>query len=287
MRCVVIGILLGLGAACVCLAAPRQWTDNTGKFQIEASLVTIKDGKVYLDKTDGTRIAVDVAKLSEGDLEYLSSLPEYRGQVKTRRRTESSLPKDRGQVKEAPPAETEPAAAPPKFAVIRTPDETKVGEVPAVCRSGAGLSAVAFSPDVRLLAVGKGLGDGTIHLFDVDKGTRVATVRNTDHNRGDVFGLGVQCLVFTPDGKKLLSGLRGGLIRIWNVGPQGDLTEAGDFAEDRSDVVTISVGSDSRTVISGGGDEKLRCWDAETKRERFALGGFQHSVRGFSACPGF
>jgi uncharacterized protein involved in exopolysaccharide biosynthesis len=55
-------------------AAPRTWTDATGRFSVEAVLVEVKDGKAMLRRADGHVIAVPVANLSEADRDYLSSL---------------------------------------------------------------------------------------------------------------------------------------------------------------------------------------------------------------------
>jgi WD40 repeat protein len=255
MRHVLLGILLGLGAACVCLAAPRQWTDSTGKFQVEATLVTVKDGKVYLEKSDGKITAVEIDKLSKADLDYLLSLPEHRGYFEKN-----------------PVAGMKAPAGGSKSAAVRTPDEPKVGEVRRFTDLGFGLRTLAFSPDGALLAVGK--MDGALLVLDVDKGARTGSVEQRDALLGEV-----SCLAFTPDGKKLLSGRRRGRIQVWNVGPQGGLTEAGHFAGHSSAVHTITVGSDGRTVISGSEEKKLRCWELDSARERFAIDSFQHAVK--------
>jgi WD40 repeat protein len=45
----------------------RTWTDATGKFQIKAKFVSLKDGKVTLEKEDGKAVEIDVNKLSPAD----------------------------------------------------------------------------------------------------------------------------------------------------------------------------------------------------------------------------
>lgn len=52
-------------------AAPRQWSDVTGKFKIRATLVEQADGQVQLKKTDGSVISVPIEKLSELDRKWL------------------------------------------------------------------------------------------------------------------------------------------------------------------------------------------------------------------------
>jgi len=68
-----------VAALTVCLlgtqAAPgRRWTDSTGKYSVEAELVSIEDGQVRLRKTDGQEITVPMDRLSEADQRYLESL---------------------------------------------------------------------------------------------------------------------------------------------------------------------------------------------------------------------
>src|SRR5262245_58949228 len=57
--------LLGLTAA---LAADlRTWTDATGKFTITAKFVSLADGKVTLEQEDGSKVGIELTKLSAAD----------------------------------------------------------------------------------------------------------------------------------------------------------------------------------------------------------------------------
>jgi len=49
----------------------RTWTDNTGKFKIEAELLELSNGKVKLRRTDGKTIEVPVSRLCEADRKLL------------------------------------------------------------------------------------------------------------------------------------------------------------------------------------------------------------------------
>jgi len=60
-------------------AVPRQWTDSTGRFRLEAELVEVKEGNVHLRRTDGSEIAVPLDRLSESDRRYLASLSQPPG----------------------------------------------------------------------------------------------------------------------------------------------------------------------------------------------------------------
>jgi WD40 repeat protein/tRNA A-37 threonylcarbamoyl transferase component Bud32 len=72
------------------------------------------------------------------------------------------------------------------------------------------LSALAFSPDGRRLAVG-GRGH-TITLFDTDRWERCAVLHG---HRGQV-----RSLTFSPDGTRLASGSFDGTVRIWSTDPR-------------------------------------------------------------------
>jgi hypothetical protein len=51
----------------------RKWKDTSGKFEVEATLVTKDDAKVVLKKKDGSLITVAINKLSAGDRKFLES----------------------------------------------------------------------------------------------------------------------------------------------------------------------------------------------------------------------
>lgn len=56
-------------------AQMRLWTDNTGKFSIEAELVEVKQDSVVLKKASGSTVNVPLSRLSDADREYLKALP--------------------------------------------------------------------------------------------------------------------------------------------------------------------------------------------------------------------
>src|SRR5256885_1360485 len=73
---IVVGVLLAclmglLGL--LSLAEGREWTDTTGKFKIEAELVAVRNGKVILEKPDGSVITVPLDKLSANDQAFLKA----------------------------------------------------------------------------------------------------------------------------------------------------------------------------------------------------------------------
>ncbi len=52
----------------------RRWTDNTGKFSVEADLIEIINGSAVLQRSDGKTATVPLGRLSDSDWSYLSRL---------------------------------------------------------------------------------------------------------------------------------------------------------------------------------------------------------------------
>ena len=57
----------------------RTWSDTTGKFRIEAELVSVEEGKVNLKKKDGEVVSVPLAKLSKADQEFVAKAESRSG----------------------------------------------------------------------------------------------------------------------------------------------------------------------------------------------------------------
>jgi hypothetical protein len=94
----VFASLLALTAPSAALAQQsRTWTDNTGKFKLEAAFVEVKDGAVRLRRPDGRIVKLPLAKLSAADRRYVKE------QLKTRDPRNPDDPFEMG-VEEAPGA---------------------------------------------------------------------------------------------------------------------------------------------------------------------------------------
>jgi hypothetical protein len=58
----------------------RQWTDNSGKFNVKAKLVLVLDGKVRLLKETGRTTTVAIDRLSKADQAYVAEAIERYGE---------------------------------------------------------------------------------------------------------------------------------------------------------------------------------------------------------------
>jgi len=52
----------------------REWTDNTGKFRVEAELQGVEDGTVLLSKADGHTLRVPLGRLCDSDRQFATKL---------------------------------------------------------------------------------------------------------------------------------------------------------------------------------------------------------------------
>jgi hypothetical protein len=84
-------IFIGSAAA---TAAKRTWTDNTGRFSVEAEVIEMRGDTIVLKKANGATAAVPLARLSQADREYLQTLatPAARRPGAAGRRTPLAFP---------------------------------------------------------------------------------------------------------------------------------------------------------------------------------------------------
>ena len=63
-------------------AEPRTWTDKTGKHKVEAKLLRVENGKVYLQREDGKEVALPIDKLSDEDQAFVREKPAAKKKAK-------------------------------------------------------------------------------------------------------------------------------------------------------------------------------------------------------------
>lgn len=121
-------------------------------------------------------------------------------------------------------------------------------------REGLGVSALAFSPDGRLLASGCSYPDFAIGLWEMATLSAIGKLEGHRKPLND--------LVFLPDSQVLVSASEDCAIRFWEVGEKGATRRLqGHLAT----VNCLALSPDGRVLLSAGEDGTVRGWDPVTR----------------------
>lgn len=257
-----------LGAIGIDRLDAREWSDKSGTHKTEAEFISFKNGKVYLEKEDGSIVSVPIEILSEPDLAFLNSKPD----VATFFQSHPEMAPKRA----AGPKDSKQPAK-PQFVEIKSPGGAKPGEVRRFEDMGWAVKSLAFSGNGGLLAAGK--QDKTLLLFGVSESQTLTKLEDLD-------ALGqLTCCLFTPDNSKLIVGGYSGRIIVWNIDSSGRLDQFSQFVGHNGEIKTIAVSKDGKRVVSGGGDKTLKYWDIETGEEIHSFPVFEGAVRASFITP--
>lgn len=113
--------------------------------------------------------------------------------------------------------------------------------------------SVSFSPDgERLLSASPG---GPVCIWDVKSGKGLKMIQA---HKEVTFGVGACCAAFSPDGKRVASGGKGG-VRVWDVESGKEVYK---YEGHTAAVMGVAFFPDGKRIASASEDGTARIWRA-------------------------
>jgi|GEM_PF-5847991 len=132
------------------------------------------------------------------------------------------------------------------------------------------VSAIAFTPDGRHVAIGCGIPsrDGRLQLHDTATGDLVweKTEAHTDSLTG---------IAIAPDGQSVATASADRYVKTWNI-HTGELIR--EYEGHTAFVLDVAWSADGLTLVSGGADKVVKLWEVETGKQKASHAGFGHEV---------
>ncbi len=130
---------------------------------------------------------------------------------------------------------------------------------------------IALTPDGTQVMAAR--SNGSMNLIDISKGTEINVMDGTKEKYHNT-----QCLLFTPDGKHIISNCSSRLC-VWNVLTARQHLKFKRDSQKRkrhtSDIQCVAITPDGKNIISGSTDNTVKVWD-------FQSGQLIRTIEGFS-----
>jgi WD domain, G-beta repeat len=92
----------------------------------------------------------------------------------------------------------------------------------------------------------------------------------------------VQCVAYSPDGKKLVTCSQDGSVKLWDAETRRELRS---YTGHTDAVRAVAIAPDNKTVASAGGDKEIKLWDAETGKDIRGLTGHTEFLTSIAFSP--
>jgi eukaryotic-like serine/threonine-protein kinase len=136
-----------------------------------------------------------------------------------------------------------------------------------------GVSAIAFTPDGKWLALGGGYFDNSIHLYELATGA----LSRLEGHRGWIVDL-----AFSPDNQVLASASADQTIGLWDVPRSAPLAR---FQGHEDEVYFVAWSPDGHQLMSGSKDGSVRFWDPAAKLHKSAYAALPEQARDMAFAP--
>jgi WD40 repeat protein/transcriptional regulator with XRE-family HTH domain len=113
------------------------------------------------------------------------------------------------------------------------------------------VSAVTFGPDGLLASISY---NGNVRLWNVENGKCLSTFQG--------YSSVISALAFSPDGKLLVHGDDNGILKIWEIGQEGQGRCLGTFRGHKGRIWSVAFSPDGKTFATGGDDPVIKLWEA-------------------------
>ena len=138
--------------------------------------------------------------------------------------------------------------------------------------NGGAITAVAFSPDGKLIAMG--MDSGTVRLARATTGGEVRTLPGS--------GARTQALAFSPDNGRVAVAGNGGTAELWDAAAG---TIVAMLRGHSDDVISVAFSRDGHYLATTSKDKTARLWDGRTGAPLALLEGHTHVVRTAAFSP--
>jgi len=138
--------------------------------------------------------------------------------------------------------------------------------------TGDDISAAAFSPDGRLLALGH--HGGGLELWDIAEARKIKSLPG---HLGGINGL-----MFSSDGRILISASQDTTVKLWELESGSVRLELRGHG---AGIRTLAMSADGNMLATAGDDRTIRIWDLSTGRERSTMLGHTDVVRSLCFSP--